>query len=155
MDVFDQVKQAVDDFNLYWDGFSTTEREVIDVINAVEERIGRDKAAHAERVETLTAQREDPARPEILRKLAGKELERIQGRTFGPSEDETAAFNAAMNDAYTALREVQKTETKLQGLFEAAKDELQAMKNGTYVNRDPLLSKRALAGRQEAFDRLS
>lgn len=155
MDVFDQVKQAVDDFNLYWKGFSATEQEVKDITAAVEERIGRDKAAHAERVETLTAQSLDPARPEILRKLAGKELERIQGRTFGPSEDETAAFNSAMNDAYTALREVQKTETKLQGLFEAAKDELQAMKNGTYVNRDPLLSRRALAGRREVFDRLS
>ena len=58
----------------------------------MKERIRRDKAAHAERVETLTVQSQDPARPEILRKLAGKELERIQGRTFGPSEYETAAF---------------------------------------------------------------
>lgn len=155
MDVFDQVKQAVDDFDLYWKGFSATEQEIEDITAAVEERIRRDKAAHAERVETLTAQSEDPARPAILRKLAEKELERIQGRTFGPSEDETAAFNAAMNDAYTALQEVQKTETKLQGLFEAAKNELQAMKNGTYINRDPLLSKRALIGRRETFDRLS
>lgn len=155
MDVFDQVKQAVDDFNLYWKGFSATKQEVKDITAAVEERIRRDKAAHAERVETLTAQSLDPARPEILRKLTGKELERIQGRTFGPSEDETAAFNAAMNDAYTALQEVQKAETKLQGFFEAAKNELQAMKNRTYVNCDPLLSRRALAGIREAFDRLS
>ena len=80
MDIFDQVKQAVDDFDLYWDGFSTTEREAIGVINAVEERIRRDKAAYAERVETLTAQSLDPARPEILRKLAGKELDRLQDR---------------------------------------------------------------------------
>lgn len=113
MDVFNQVKQAVDDFNLYWDGSSTTEREVIDVINAVEERIKKDKAAHAERVETLIVQSEDPARPEILRKLAGKELERIQGRTFGPSEDETAAFDVAMSEANAALREFGKTATKL------------------------------------------
>ena len=97
MDVFDQVKQAVDDFNLYWKGFSATEQEVKDITAAVEERIRRDKAAHAERVETLTAQSEDPARPEILRKLARKELERIQGYTFGPSEDETAAFMPGAN----------------------------------------------------------
>ena len=34
MDVFDQVKRAVDDFNLYWKGFSATEQEVKDITAA-------------------------------------------------------------------------------------------------------------------------
>lgn len=155
MDIFDQVKQAVDDFDLCWSGFDATEQEVKAVTAAVEEKIGADKAAHAERVETLTAQSQDLARPEILRKLAGKELERIQGRTFGPSEDETAAFDTAVNEAHDALREVQKTGTRLQELIEAAKNELKAIKNRTYLKRDPLLSKGVLERRWEEFGRLS
>lgn len=155
MDVFDQVKQAVDDFNLYWNGFSATEQEVKDITAAVEERIMRDKAAHTELVKTLTAQSEDPARPEILRKLAGKELERIQGCTFGPSEDETAAFNAAMSEAHAALREVGKTATKLQELLDTAKKGLQAIKNSTYQKYDPTLSRSSLERRRADFKSLS
>ena len=64
-------------------------------------------------------------------------------------------FDAAMSEAQAALREVQKTGRKLQTLIEAAKNELKAIKNSTYLKRDPLLSKGVLERRREDFGRLS
>lgn len=157
MDVFTQLKQTISDFDMCWNLLEAAEREMMDIIYAVSDRIERDKAAHAERVENLTAQSVNQASKAILRELAARELEQIQGRTFGPSESETAAFNSSMNGAQAALLEVKKTRTKLNELFEAAKVELRTMREEAYKNhsRDPLLSERVIKSRWEAFNRLS
>ena len=65
MDIFSQVKQGIEDFGMCWNAFDAADEEARKVIAVVGERIERDKAAHAERIEALTAQSLDPARPEI------------------------------------------------------------------------------------------
>ena len=140
-----------------WNAFDAADEEARKVIAVVGERIERDKAAHVERVETLTAQSIDLGRPKVLRKLDARELEQMKGRTFGPSEDETAAFYSTLSDAQTALREAAKAKTNLEELFEAAKVELRKMRNEAYENntRNTILSKRRIESRREEFDRLS
>ena len=157
MDIFAQLRQSIEDFGMYWKAFDAADEEARKVVSAVGERIERDKAAHAERVEALTAQSQDPARPEVLRKLAVRELEQMKGRTFGPSEDETAAFYSTLSDAQAALHEAAKAKSKLEELFEAAKVELRKMRTEAYENntRDTILSERRIESRREDFDRLS
>ena len=157
MDIFSQVKQGIEDFGMCWNAFDAADEEARKVIAVVGERIERDQAAHIERVETLTAQSLDPARPEILRKLALRELDQMKGRTFGPSEDEIAAFYSALSDEQAALQEATKVKAKLEELFEAAKVELRKMRTEAYENntRDTNLAKRWIESRREDFDRLS
>lgn len=157
MDVFDQLKQAIQDFGVCWSLLEAADRETRDIVAAVLERIEGDKAAHAERVESLTAQNMNQATPVILRDLAARELEQIKGHTFGPSEAEKAAFNSSMEGAQAALQEAAKIKIRLDGLFEAAKVELQTMKAGAYKNhsRDTLLYRGILERRWEEFNILS
>ena len=157
MDIFSQVRQGIDDFGMCWNAFDAADEEARKVVAAVGERIERDKAAHVEQVETLTAQSMDQTRPEVLRKLAVRELEQMKGRTFGPSEDETAAFYSTLSDAQAALHEAAKAKAKLEELFEAAKVELRRMKAKAYEEnaRDTNLAKRWIESRREDFDRLS
>lgn len=84
MDVFNQLKQTIQDFDVCWTLLEAARKETGDIMAAVLERIEGDKAAHAERVESLTAQSMNQAAPVVLRDLAARELEQIKGRTFGP-----------------------------------------------------------------------
>jgi len=157
MSIFEQLTQAVADYNTVWAAFRSSKQEAQDVTNAVGERIKADRRQIAERRTMLEAQSRDPARPEIVRKLAVQELERTQGRTFTPMEDETAAFTAAMADAETALRDAAAVKVKLLDLFHEAEKELRTLRANTLGNQrfDTDLAQRHLDVGQQAFDRLS
>lgn len=157
MDVFDQLKQTIQDFDVCWTLLEAARKESGDIMAAVLERIEGDKAAHAERVESLTAQSMNQAAPVVLRDLAARELEQIKGRTFGPTEAEKAAFNSSMGGAQAALQEAAKTKIRLDELFEAAKVELRTMKANAYKehSRDTLLYRGILERRWEEFNILS
>lgn len=112
------------------------------------------KIAHVERVATLTAQSRDPARPEIVRKLAVQELERLKDREFGPSEDEINAFNGAVQDAKDALKNFVLLESKLRELFQKAKEELDDLRKNTLGNgsMDHELAQSWIVSAQKKFD---
>lgn len=153
MDIFDQLKTVASDHGTLWDAFRASEQAAQDVTAAVDERIRRDKQAHAEMVATLTAQSRDPARPEIVRRLAAQELERLKDRKIGPTKDELAAFNSAMKDAEIALDDPMKIEGKLQGVFEEATATLKKMRTETLGNssHDPDLARNWIEGDKKRF----
>ncbi len=156
MSIFEQLTQTVADYNTVWAAFRSSEQAARDVTSAVGERIKEDGRQIAERRTMLEAQSRDPARPEIIRKLALQELERTKSRTFTPTEDETAAFTAAMADAQTALRDAIALKVKLSDLFSEANVEIRTMRANTLGNQrfDIDLAQRHLDVGQQAFDRL-
>jgi len=95
MSIFIQVEQTVSDYNVLWTVFRSSAQAAADVTAAVAARIAADRAQADERAATLTAQSRDMTRPEVVRKLAQQELDRLQERTFdtlgnGTLDDELA-----------------------------------------------------------------
>ena len=133
--------------------FKSAKQEAADIVKAIAAWLAADRAVVDERTATLTAQSKDPDRPEVVRRLAQQELDRLQERTFEPTVDETAAFAAVMQDAEAALRDFVATKRKLQALFEQASGELKTMRANTLGDgiHDDELAWRHLAGEQCAF----
>lgn len=154
--IFEQLSQAVADHETCWDAFKAAEQQGKDITAAVVDRIASDRAQVDERTATLTAQSKDIARPEVVRRLAQQELERIKGVTFEPTADEKTAFNSAMVDAQTALRDFAAVKDQLRELFVEVNQELQTMRSNTLGNgsKDPDLARKWLAGVQQCFDHL-
>lgn len=117
MSIFIQVEQTVSDYNVLWTVFRSSAQAAADVTAAVAARIAADRAQADERAATLTAQSRDMTRPEVVRKLAQQELDRLQERTFEPTADEAAAFATATKDAQAALRDFVSVKEKLRILF--------------------------------------
>ena len=143
MSIFDQLTQAVADYDILWTAFRESAQRAADVTKATAARIAADRAQVDERTATLTAQSRDPAHPPVVRQLAQQELSRLQGHTFEPSPTEIAAFDAAMRDARDALRD----------LFAEANKALSALRAGTLgdQSRDVELAERRLDGEIRSF----
>lgn len=156
MSIFIQVEQAVSDYNVLWTAFRSNAQAASDVTAAVAARIAADRARVDERTATLTAQSRDMARPEVVRKLAQQELDRLQERTFAPTSGETDTFDSAMGDARAALWDAVTVQGQLRDLFAAANKELSALRTSTLGNSscDDELARRHLDGEQRAFDLL-
>ena len=153
MSIFDQLTQAVADYDILWTAFRESAQRAADVTKATAARIAADRAQVDERTATLTAQRRDPARPPVVRQLAQQELSRLQGHTFEPSPTEIAAFDAAMRDARDALRDAQTVRGQLRDLFAEANKALSALRAGTLgdQSRDVELAERRLDGEIRSF----
>lgn len=156
MSIFIQVEQAISDYNVLWTAFRSNAQAASDVTAAVAARIAADRAQVDERTATLTAQSRDMTRPEVVRKLAQQEFDRLQERIFEPTSAETAAFAAAMEDAQAALRDFISVKEKLRTLFGEANQQLKTMRADTLGDgsRDDELARRHLASEQRAFDLL-
>ena len=156
MSIFIQVEQAVSDYNVLWTVFRSSAQAAADVTAAVAARIAADLAQADERTATLTAQSRDMTRPEVVRKLAQQELDRLQERIFEPTADEVSAFNSAMADAQAALRDFVSVKEKLRALFGEANQQLKTLRGDTLGNGtlDDELARRRLASEQRAFDLL-
>lgn len=77
MSIFTQVEHAVSDYNMLWTAFRSSAQAAADVTASVAARIAEDRGRVDERTATLTAQSRDIARPEVVRKLAQQELDRL------------------------------------------------------------------------------
>lgn len=156
MSIFEQLTQAIADYETLWAAFRESAQQAADITKATAARIAADRRQADERTATLTTQSRDPNRPEVVRQLAQKELERMQERAFAPTENETTAFDSAMQDAEAALRDFVATKRKLRDLFEQASGELKTMRANTLGDgsRDAELARRHLDGEQRAFDLL-
>lgn len=156
MSIFEQLTQAIADYETLWAAFRASKQQAADITRAVAARIAADRAQVDERTATLTAQIQDPARPPVVRQLAQQELDRLQERTFEPAADETDTFDSAMGDARAALRDAVTVQGQLRDLFAAANKELSALRTSTLGNSscDDELVRRHLDGEQRAFDLL-
>lgn len=153
MTIFERLSQAVTDYETCWTAFKSAEQQGKDITAAVVARIAADRAQVDERTATLTAQSRDIARPEVVRKLALQELERLQEHIFEPTVDEAAAFAAAMEDARAALRDFSAVKVKLEELFREASEEMKSMRSGTLGNgsRDDDLARKWLDSEDRSF----
>lgn len=153
MTIFEQLTQTVADHDICWAAFQSARQQGNEIIYAVAARIAADRTAADERTAALVAQSRDPARPEVVRKLAQQELDRLQERIFEPSADEATAFTVAMEDAQAALRDFVAIKGKLRDLFEEASGELKTMRAGTLGDgsRDPDLARKWLDGEERSF----
>lgn len=153
---FNQLTQAVADHDALWVAFLESERRAADVTGATIVRIAADRDQVDERTTALVAQSRDLARPEVVRRLALQELERLQSRTFEPTPDERAAFDAAMDDAKAALRDARTVHKQLRDLFVEADKALSALRAGTLgdQSRDVELAERRLDGEERSFSML-
>lgn len=156
MSIFEQLTQAIADYETLWVAFRESAQQAADITKATAARIAADRRQADERTATLTTQSRDPARPEVVRKLALQELSRLQECTFALTADENTAFDSAMRDAEAALRDFVATKRKLRDLFEQANGELKTMRANTLGDgsRDDELARRHLDGEQRAFDLL-
>lgn len=155
MRIFAQVEQTVADYDVLWVEVRSKQQQAADITSTVASRLAADRSHADERTATLTAQSKDPARPEIVRRLAQQELERLQERRFEPTEAEIAAFDTAVQDARDALRDARAVRQQLRELFAAADKELSALRGSTLGDqvRDIGLAERHIEGAQQAFDR--
>ena len=152
--VFSAVKALAIDYQRLWIAIRAADKSMEAITSAASDRIKADRQAAAERVDILTRQSADPARPEIVRRLALQELEQLQVRTYGASEDEAAAFAAEMQNALDALDGARETGSKLSAALKAAAAEVDKIRAECNGFGDLGLVQNWLDGDQRRFDAL-
>lgn len=117
--VFSAVEDLATDYQRLWTAIRAADRAMEEITTVASNRIKADRQAADERANILTRQSVDPARPEIVRRLALQELEQLQVRPYCASEDEAAAFAAEMQNALEALDCARETGGKLSAALKA------------------------------------
>lgn len=113
---FSHFLTLCDDYATARLAFSTAERAAEAIRAAVAERIKAEQEKTAERVAELEGMVQDGSRPVSARRVWEQELDRLRGRTFSATPDESAAFDSEMEKAKDATNDM----CRLQGEIRAA-----------------------------------
>lgn len=152
--VFSAVEDLVLDYQRLWTAIRTADKAMEAITAAASDRIKADRQAADERADILTRQSADPSRNAVVRKIAAQELQRLQARTYGASEDEAAAFAAEMRNALDALDSARETGSKLSAALKAAAAEVDKIRAECNGFGDLGLVQNWLDGDQRRFDAL-
>lgn len=152
--VFLTVEDLAVDYQRLWTAIRAADKSMEAITAAASDRIKADRQSADERADILTRQSVDPARPEIVRRLALQELEQLQARPYCASEDEATAFAAEMQNALEALDGARETGSKLSAALKAAAAELDKIRAECNGFGDLGLVQNWLDGDQRRFDAL-
>lgn len=152
--VFSAVEDLATDYQRLWTAIRAADKAMEAITAAASDRIKADRQTASERADILTRQSVDPARPEIVRRLALQEFEQLQARTYCASEDEAAAFSAEMRNALDALDGARATGSKLSAALKAAAAEVDKIRAECNGFGDLGLVQSWLDGDQRRFDAL-
>lgn len=152
--VFSVVEDLAVDYQRLWTAIRAADKSIEAITTAASDRIKADRQAADERADILIRQSTDPVRPEIVRRLALQELEQLQARTYGASEDEAAAFAAEMRNALDALDGARETGSKLSAALKTAAAEVDKIRAECNGFGDLGLVQNRPDGDQRRFDAL-
>lgn len=146
--------QLADDYKLTGLSIRASKNEAAEILDAVTARIQQEQAHNEERHAELQAAIDDKARSEVVRKMAGLELERLEGLTPTVTQEERALFAEKINEANAALSELRKIESQLTAARSALKKQIdEDFKLSVLSPVDALLFSRRIEGVQERFER--
>ena len=152
--VFTKVEELAVDYQRLWRAIRAADQSMKAITVATSDRIKADRKADIERADILARQSADPARNDVVRKIAVQELERLQARTYGANEDETAAFDAEMRNALDALEGAREVGQKLRKALKMAEKEVDSIRLECVGFGDLALAQNWLDGDRRRFDSL-
>ncbi|MCD8051278.1 MAG: hypothetical protein LUE89_06325 [Clostridiales bacterium] len=149
-----QLDQLASDYRLTALSVDVAKKEAAEILDAISARIQQEQAHNEERRAELQAAVDDKSRSEVVRKMAGLELERLEGTTPTVTQEERALFAEKINEANAALSELRKIGSQLTAARSALKRQVdEDFKLSSLSKFDALLLSRHVEGVQERFER--
>ncbi len=149
-----QLDQLASDYRLTALSIEVAKKEAAEILDAISARIQQEQERSEERGAELQAAVDDKSRSEVVRKMAGLELERLEGLAPTVTQEERALFDEKISEAATALSELRKIEKQLATARSALKKQIdEDFKQGNLFPVDALLLSRHVEGVQEKFER--
>lgn len=149
-----RLDQLASDYRLTDLSVEVAKKEAAEILDAIGERIEQEQAHNEERRAELQTAVDDKSRSEVVRKMAGLELERLEGLTPTVTQEERALFAEKINEANAALSELRKIESQLTAARSALKKQIdEDFKLSVLSPVDALLFSRRIEGVQERFER--
>lgn len=129
------VSHLTEDYITCWKVILLTEKEVEEIIRAVEARIDDAKQRDSERMRELEAAVADSSRSITIRKCAGLELEELKGKHYPVTDAEKATFNDALERLEQALCDESDIEKQLHEAFAAVSAAVKNARAATLGNQ--------------------
>lgn len=150
----DRIEQLHSDYLLTASAFNEALTAAADVCRAAEERMQSERKEVAEKLKQLTARQSDASRSETVRRLAGIELNKLQGWEPSVTVEERAEFEAAIRDAETAKEDMRKLHAETRTELEAVKKRLAEIRADILGDQDVDLRPRWIDREIKRFSRL-
>lgn len=108
-----QLDQLAEDYRLTALSIKVAKDEATEILDAMTARIEQEQAHNEERRTELQTAVNDKSRSDVVRKMAGLELDRLEGLTPTVTLEERALFAEKINEANAAISELKKIESQL------------------------------------------
>lgn len=136
LEIFKRVQSLKEDFDIAMLAYRAAHDDAKDITAAVQERIESDKEQTSERLSVLRDTLEDETRAATVRRMAEQEIKRLEAQTFEPTEEERAGFDAAIEEAAGAVRDMAHICSQFRAAFDEAKGELTQLRTATLGSYD-------------------
>lgn len=148
---FSHFLTLCDDYATAQLAFTTAERAAEAVRAAVAERIQAEKEQTTERLAELERMVKDGSRPASARRIWEQELSRLQGRTFGATPDEAAAFDTEMAAAQEAVEDMRRLQGEIREAISAVNGAITELRAQTLGDPVTGLRENRLDGVRKGF----
>lgn len=128
---FSHFLSLCDDYAAAQLAFTTAERAAEAIRAAVAERIEAEKTQSTERLAELERMVKDGSRPASARRIWEQELDRLRGRTFNATPEETAAFNSEMVAAQEAVEDMNRLQGEIREAISAVNGAITELRSKT------------------------
>lgn len=140
-----------DDYATAQLAFTTAERAAEAIRAAVAERIKAEKKQTTERLAELERMVKDGSRPESARRIWEQEFDRLLGRTFSATPEETAAFDSEMTAAQEAVEDMNRLQGEIREAVSAVNGAITELRAQTLGDPVTGLWENRLEGVRKAF----
>ena len=152
-EVFTELQETAIDYRTALFAFQAARTDASDISTAIEARILCEQARNADRAAELRGIIVDAGRAATVKRVAQSELDELTAKTYAPTTEERAIFDAAIAEGEQALEDAGALRCKMIDQLHEARGELDELSRETVHKPDGGLDirRRWLDGERQAF----
>ena len=152
---YERVKALHQAFRACEDDFTASKFDAEQLEKAIAEKLQMDREDLAEKIAYYTAQRDDVSQPATVRRLAGIELERLEGVEIHPGQEEIDLFATLIEEQRQCAQDMRALQRDFKEALKDLEEDIAFCRAGVLSSSTADLADRWTDGMEQRFNRLA